>query len=197
MDDNLNAFLKVIDPTDNTTGGGTASAIAGAMGASLAAMVARLSIGKDGMQPDAFYREAIEQLETLHERLFAGGYIDSQAFESVSSAFKLPKSTDEEKKARSVAIQAGWVHATNVPLDNAERCAEVAKSALYLKSQSNQNAASDLECGFHLAKAGLKGCIANVEINLPMIKDAAKKADLTDRLEKLKQSVGNMQWEEN
>ncbi len=98
MNDNIQTFLKVLDPEDNSTGGGTASAVAGAMGASLATMVARLSIGKDDMQPDQFYKDAIRDGEALHTRLFDGGRIDSQAFEAVRGAFRLPKATDEEKK---------------------------------------------------------------------------------------------------
>jgi len=195
VNENIQAFLKVLDPQDNTTGGGTASAVAGAMAASLAAMVARLSIGKEGMQPDRFYSDAIDECEALRTGLFDGGRIDSQAFEAVSAAFRLPKTTDEEKSERRAAIQAGWVQAAEVPLANAESCAEVMRLALYLRGRSNPNTASDLECAFHLGLAGLKGCIANVEINLPAIKDEAVVAELSHRIQTLKETAREYIWE--
>lgn len=65
MDENIQAFLKVLDPADNSTGGGTASAIVGAMAAALAGMVARLSIGKDGMELDEFYQERDATLSAI------------------------------------------------------------------------------------------------------------------------------------
>ena len=195
MNENIQAFLKVLDPEDNSTGGGTASAVAGSMAASLAAMVARLSIGKEGMQSEDFYNDSISKAEGLHTSLFDGGRIDSQAFEAVRGAFRLPKATDEEKGARRAAIQAAWVHAAEVPLSNAESCARVIKLALHLQGRSNPNAASDLECAFHLALAGLKGCMANVEINLPAIKNEAVVAALNERMQALKQTSINHLWE--
>ncbi len=170
--DNVDAFWKVLDPTDNATGGGTASATAGAMAAGLTAMVARLSLGKD-LQPDEYYQPIIAEAEALAVELFDGARIDSQAFEQVMAAFKLPKDTDADQAARSEAIQAGWQHAAQVPLDNARRCHRVSELAAMLEGKSNPDAGSDLLCAIQLAQAGKAGCIANVQINLPSIKDAA------------------------
>jgi formiminotetrahydrofolate cyclodeaminase len=189
MNENIEAFLKVLDPADNTTGGGTASAVAGAMAAGLAAMVARLSIGKAGMEPEEFYLERNEALASLSEALFAGAQQDSEAFSAVSQAFKLPKATEEEKAARSQAIQAGWLHATEVPLVNAERCAQVLALAQELEGRSNENAASDLACAFYLARAGALGCLENVAINLPMIKDQAIATRLSEQADQVKEIV--------
>ncbi len=170
--DNVEAFWKVLDPTDNATGGGTASATAGAMAAGLTAMVARLSLGK-GLQPDDYYQPIIAEAQALAIELFDGARIDSAAFEQVMAAFKLPKDTDADKAARSEAIQAGWQHAANVPLKNAQHCHRVAELAAMLASKSNPDAGSDLLCAVQLAQAGKAGCIANVQINLPSIKDEA------------------------
>ncbi len=175
--DNVDAFWKVIDPEDNATGGGTASATAGAMAAGLVAMVARLSIGKD-IQPDEYYTPIITEAESLATQLFDGARIDSQAFEQVMRAFKLPKDTDADKAKRSEAIQAGWVHAANVPLANATLCHRAAQLATQLDGHSNPDAGSDLYCAVQLAAAGQAGCIANVRINLPSIKDESVRADL-------------------
>ncbi len=175
--DNVEAFWKVLDPSDNATGGGTASATAGAMAAGLTAMVGRLSLGKD-LQPDAFYEPIIAEAQALAVELFDGARIDSQAFEQVMAAFKLPKDTDEAKAARSQANQAGWQHAARVPLVNAQRCHRVSELAGMLENKSNPDAGSDLFCAIQLAQAGKAGCIANVQINLPSIKDDATKAAL-------------------
>jgi formiminotetrahydrofolate cyclodeaminase len=186
MDENVTAFLKVLDPTDNSTGGGTASAVAGAMAGALVAMVARLSIGKEGMEPDAFYAELGTSAETLSTGLFNGGREDSQAFEAVRNAFRLPKDNDEEKSIRREAIQTAWVHAAHVPLANAERCRQVLELGVQLRDRSNPNAASDLACAMYLARAGLLGCLENVAINLPAIKDPQVAAELAERISVLR-----------
>ena len=191
MDENIHmqAFLKVLDPTDNSAGGGTASAVAGAMAASLAAMVARLSLGKKEMEPDAFYLQRGATLESLSKELFAGGRQDSEAFASVRSAFRLPKTTKEEKTVRRQAIQAAWVQAAEVPLANAERCVQVQTLVRELEGRSNENAASDLACAYHLTRAGALGCLENVAINLPMIKDQAIVDQLSTQAAKLREAI--------
>jgi formiminotetrahydrofolate cyclodeaminase len=186
MDENIAAFLKVLDPSDNSTGGGTASAVAGAMAAALVAMVARLSIGKEGMESEAFYTELGASAETLSTDLFNGGREDSQAFEAVRRAFRLPKTNDEEKSVRSKAIQAAWTHAARVPLSNAQRCRQVLELGAQLRNRSNPNAASDLACATYLARAGMFGCLENVEINLPAIKDLQVAAELTESVNVLR-----------
>lgn len=171
MEPNINAFLRVLDARDNSTGGGTASSVAGAMAGGLAAMVARLSMGKKDLAPREHYEALAAEAEHLSAALFDGGHADAAAFDKVSAAYRLPKDTDEEKAARSRSIQEAMVHAAEVPLANAERCRRVLVLCRELEKSYNTNAASDLECAGHLAGAGLKGCIANVKINLPYIKD--------------------------
>ena len=178
MNQNIEAFLKVLDPSDSSTGGGTASAVAGAMAAGMVGMVARLSIGKKGMKEEAFYRRIASEAERLSRDLFAGGRMDSQAFEHVSAAYKLPKQTDEEKAERSARIQEAMIHAAKVPLGNAENCARVLALHDDLSDAFNANAASDLACARYLAAAGVAGCLQNVDINLPHIKDAQVVAGL-------------------
>lgn len=187
MNDNIAAFLKVLDSDDNTTGGGTASAVAGAMAGALVAMVARLSIGKEGMEPADFYEKYVAEAQTISGELFDGGHEDSQAFLAVLASFKLPKQTDEEKAARSKVIQEAWGNAAGVPMTNAERCARVLKLGLELSGRSYPYAASDLECSMLLARAGLRGCLENVQINLPSIKDPDVAASLTERVNALRE----------
>ncbi len=171
MENKIKSFLRVLDASDNSTGGGTASCVAGSMAAGLVGMVARLSMGKNDLGSTEHYeRISVRAQELVHE-LFDGGRIDSEAFAVVSSAYKMPKKTPEQKQNRSVAIQKGMGHCAEVPLANARLCREVLRLADELAQNFNTNAASDLQCAQYLAKAGLLGCAANVRINLPYIKD--------------------------
>jgi formiminotetrahydrofolate cyclodeaminase len=189
MDSHTETILRVLDSQDVTTGGGTAAAVAGAMAASLAAMVARLSIGKKDMRPEAFYTDLASQLEALSKDLLQGAQDDSQAFGSVTSALRLPKESPEKRTTRTKAIQAAWVQAAKAPLTNAERCFRVLQLSAILKSRSNPNAASDLSCAGHLARAGLAGCLDNVELNIPSIKDDTIAKDLSMRVDELRKRM--------
>jgi formiminotetrahydrofolate cyclodeaminase len=187
LDENIAAFMKVLDPQDNSTGGGTASAVAGAMAGALVAMVARLSIGKPEMEAESFYRDIASRAEVLSSRLFDGGRLDSQAFEAVTAAYALPKTTQEEKKTRVRAVQDAWTGAARVPLSNASSCAQVLELAAQLQGCSNPNAASDVTCAMLLARAGLLGCLANVDINLPALKDRELAAELAEKASELRE----------
>lgn len=186
MESNIEAFKRILDPSDNSTGGGTASCVAGAMAAGLVGMVARLSMGKADMMPTGHYERIARRAEQLSRELFDGGRVDSDAFDAVSSAFKMPRETTQQKQTRSRAIQKAMRHCTAVPLDNARKCREVWNLADELADTYNRNAASDLQCARYLVFAALNGCAANVRINLPGIKDQATvqkiEAELTEIL---------------
>lgn len=177
----LTAFQRVLDPEDNSTGGGSASAIAGGMAAALAAMVARLSRNGAGGEGDEYYQPIAQAGAGLAEALLAGAETDAQSFDAVMQAYRLPKATDAEKAARTAAIRAAMAHATRVPLRNAELCAEVLALVARLVGRSNPNALSDLQSAGYLARAGLRGCLANVDINLPGVKDEAAAAEIRAR----------------
>lgn len=184
-DAEIEAFLKVLDPEDNATGGGAASAVAGAMAAGLAGMVARVSKGKPDMEPEEFYGDIDAAARRLAKLLMAGARDDSVAFERVMEAYRMPKDGEEEKTRRSAAIQVGMEGATSVPLINGERCVEVLGLVRRLTPKHNANAASDLDVGRRLAAAALEGCIDNVEINLGSLKNEAAREGFMRRLEAL------------
>lgn len=187
MTDELTAtFLRVLDPADNSTGGGSASAIAGSMAAALAAMVARLSLNGAGSETDDYYLPIAQAGAALVQTLLAGGTEDAQSFDAVMAAYRLPKATDAEKTARSAAIRSAMTYATRVPLRNAELCAEVLALVARLAGRSNPRTLSDLQSADYLARAGLLGCLANVEINLPGVKDEAAAAEIRARVERLR-----------
>jgi formiminotetrahydrofolate cyclodeaminase len=190
MDTTVEAFKRVLDSRDNATGGGAASGIAGAMAAALAAMVARLSVGRGCGKPDAFYASASAEAEQLSTELLDGANLDARAFGALSAAYKHPKDTEAGRSERSRVIQQMLVQATQVPLDNAERCKRVLTLCAGLEGCCNLTATSDLECAHLLARAALLGCLSNVEANLHSVKDAAVKAEFVAQARELWSCVG-------
>jgi len=183
------AFCRVLDPKDNTTGGGAACAIAGAMAAALLAMVARLSVDRGLPKPDTFYAAVAAEAEEISRQLLAGADADAQTFDAVYAAYRLPKSSEAQRHERTLAIQAALLHATHVPLTNAERCRRVLQLCHTLRDHCNPNVTSDLECAELLAQAGQQGCLSNVETNLRSIKDADMRAEIARRVEQLRASA--------
>lgn len=188
-DERTAAFLRVLDPEDNSTGGGTASAIAGAMAAALAAMVARLSMGGAGGESDEFYAPVVREGAALAEELRTGGDQDAIAFDAVLAAYRLPKETDADRTVRGATIRRTMANATRVPLRNAERCAAVQDLVRRLEGRSNPRALSDLQSAAYLAEAGLRGCLANVDINLPGVKDEVASAEIRSLADALRARV--------
>jgi formiminotetrahydrofolate cyclodeaminase len=187
------AFRQVLDPEDNQTGGGAASAIASSMGAALVGMVARLSIGRREMEPDEFYQRTDKQAQGLSQQLMEGAEADSAAFDAVMSAYRQPKDTEQQKAERSAAIQKAMVLATETPLANARWSVQTLDLCVRLKGRSNTNAASDLACAHHLALAGLRGALSNVSINLSSIKDPAERERLESEYHSLLSRADGLQ----
>jgi formiminotetrahydrofolate cyclodeaminase len=160
-------LLKRFASTDPTPGGGSAAALAGAMGAALAAMVCSMPKTRNGA-PEERERldHALARAQAAGARLQALVDEDSAAFDAVMAAFRLPKATDEEKAARKQAIAAANRRATLVPLETAERCLEVLEAAGEAAAAGNPNATSDARTSAATAMAGLLGALENVRINV-------------------------------
>ena len=167
-------LLAAFRSPDPTPGGGTASALSGAVGASLLAMVAGLPQPRV-QNPDEQRRldAARASCALLSERLTALMDRDSESYEAVVAAFRLPKSSDEEKQARSSQIQEALRLATETPLDVMRACHEAIGHAAAVGAFGNRNASSDVLVALELLGAGLRGAKLNVEINVESIKDEA------------------------
>ena len=182
----METFLKVLDPEDTSTGGGSASAIAGAMAAALLAMVSSLSASdKNEVEEKAFMERMQALAGELSEQLQEGSWEDSQAFQAVRSAYRLPKQSPDEKASRQKAVQTAWQGAARVPMENAERCCQVYELGAELSGRVNPKVRSDYRCALLLARAGLLGCLENVHINLPEIKDTNLAEQMAARAEAL------------
>lgn len=178
-------FNKILGSKSPVPGGGSVSALSGTLGAELLSMVCNLSLGKTELaewQPQL--NETLGQAQTLAAGLLKRVDLDNKAFNGVMEAFKMPKATDEEKKARSVSILAGYLDAVQSPLDIAYECLEVLRLAEELIGRFNLNALSDFGVAALEALAGLEGAVMNVRINLSYIKDekfvAETRARVTD-----------------
>jgi glutamate formiminotransferase/formiminotetrahydrofolate cyclodeaminase len=155
-----------------TPGGGSAGAFAGAMGAGLVAMVAGLTIGKKKYAGVEAEMQAIRVVaENLRAELTQAVDDDSAAFETVMGAFKLPKSTDEEKKARDAAIINATLNAAHIPLHVCEDAVKVMELALKCAQRGNLNAISDSASGFAMSRAALTAAGYNVRINVASLDD--------------------------
>ena len=170
-------YLDVLKSDAPAPGGGSVSALSAAQGVGLVAMVADLTIGKEKYaEYDESCRAAKEKALSLYAQLVDGIDKDTEAFNKVSAAYKLPKDTDEQKAARSAAIRAANVGATEVPFETVRLCLEGLKITATIVGKSNPNAASDLGVAALNLLAGIKGAWLNVKINLPGIKDEELKA---------------------
>lgn len=151
---------------DPTPGGGSAAALAGALGAGLVVMVSAMPKTRTGSPEErerlaaalGWAREAGARLRRLVDD-------DALAYDAVIAAYRLPKGTDQEKALRKAAVAAAMERATEVPLRTAEACLVVLKAAQEAAAHGNANALSDAHTGGAMAWAGLVGAAENVRIN--------------------------------
>ena len=170
-------FLDALSSPTPTPGGGTGSAIAGAIGTSLLVMVAGLAKSKNNTDDEkAALGRARERLVPLVTHLTKLADADAQSFDQVMAAYKLPKATDAEKAARTQAIQAALQGATTVPLDTLRTCADALAHGRVVAEHGNRSAASDAGVAIELLRAAASGARANVQTNLDGIKDEHFKA---------------------
>jgi formiminotetrahydrofolate cyclodeaminase len=172
-------FVEQLAAPTATPGGGSASAASAAMAAGLATMVASMSRGKKAyLQYEAQLSEAIGHLSQLREDLKAAIDADAESFNVVMKAYKQAKETADGDGM----IDAALKQATAVPLSVAEKAREVATIAEKLGPITNPNMKSDLTTAKALAQAAIQGALANVDINLESLKDAAFVADIRKRV---------------
>ncbi len=163
----MEEFINGLSADDPTPGGGTVSAMAGAMAAGLVIMVAALTDGKNAYK-EAWEEAAAcsEEAELLREELLDLADEDTHAFDQVMAALRMPRGSEREKKARARALQGATRQATEVPRQVVSRCLQVTVLALQMAERGNANAVSDALVAGELAAAGLRGALANVRINL-------------------------------
>jgi glutamate formiminotransferase/formiminotetrahydrofolate cyclodeaminase len=188
------AFLDALAAGSATPGGGSASAYAGATGAALVAMVARLTVGKKKYAAvEERMQGIITQAEALRSQLAEGVQQDSAAYEQVMAAFKLPKDTSEQQLERSRQIQVATMIASQVPLQTTRLAIQVMELALEVISLGNVNTLSDGGSAAALARAALTGAGMNVRINARDLEDRQMGQALLTELVGLEQRATEME----
>ena len=170
----IDQFLDDLASGSPTPGGGSAAAIMGAMGAALVSMVCNVSFGKKGCEAaEPELRNMLVRSEELRRHLTAMTAEDIAAFDSLMAAYKLAKSSDEEKARRAETIQACLERATEVPLECARACSRVVAMARRAADLGYKHVISDVGVGVAAADAALRSAALNVFINAPALKDRA------------------------
>lgn len=183
-------FIKSVNSSSPAPGGGSVSALSGSLSAALARMVGHLTIPKKAFkaltkEEQELFTQAFETLDELGHELLLLIDKDTEAFNTIMEAFKLPKSTDEEKKQRRQAIRDATIVATEVPLTVARRSIEILELLPIIVQFGNKNCLSDVGVAALQAEAAIKGALMNVKINLPGIKDESLKKAYQDDLDTL------------
>jgi len=170
----IDEFVKTLASDAPTPGGGSVAALNGALGCSLLLMVCNLTLGKEKYKDAWPDLESLRtELEELLEELTDSIDRDAAAYDTFTAARKLPKSTDEEKKARREAMQTAMKTAAETPKATARYIHQALKMAKDIAEKGNPNVLSDAGTGVSCLLSGLYGAILNIGINLGGIKDEA------------------------
>ncbi len=168
----LTQFFDDLASSAPTPGGGTASAVAGAMGASLLMMVAGLPKSRTNADDERRHLgDAHTTLTELRAALARAADDDAAAFDAVMAAYRLPKATDEEKAARKAAIARAMRGATEAPRTTLGLCVQARACGVTVAQHGNPSASSDVRVAAQLLKAAAAGAAANIRINLDGMTD--------------------------
>lgn len=172
VDLTIKGFLAETAGSAPVPGGGSISALNGAIATALTEMVANLTIGKKKYADvEGQMRTIATEAALIRERLIRDIDRDSEAYDRVFVAFKLPKDTEEEKAERSRVIQDATKEAAMVPMQVAEEIASVMETIIYVAHKGNRNAVTDACVAMMAARTCVLGALLNVRINLTSIKD--------------------------
>jgi len=176
-------FVDEVSRDTPAPGGGSVAALAGSLGAALGTMVANLSVGKSKF--DNHYEKLCKISETgqkVKDALIKAVDEDTNAFDSVIEAMRMPKDTEEEKEIRKKMMQEGYKKATDVPLQTVKNCVQALNVCFEISEIMDAGMASDVGSGALMAKAGAESAGLNVKINLKEIGDDKFKKDFESKL---------------
>ncbi len=182
-EESLHTYLARLASAEPTPGGGSVAALVGALGAGLAAMVARFTQNRKQYAAVAEEVETrLQALEAWRTRLEGLVQRDVEVFAQVAAAYRLPQMTAAERAARSAAIQGGLQEAVEVLFAVADGCLQVLEHGLWLAQHGNVNLLSDAVMAVLLGEAALQGAVCTIQATLPTLKEKALQAAVARRL---------------
>ncbi|MBI5529026.1 MAG: cyclodeaminase/cyclohydrolase family protein [Deltaproteobacteria bacterium] len=186
-------FCQELASESPAPGGGSVAALSGALAASLASMVCRLTVSKKKFTAvEEEMRVVMEGADTVRQTLLKLVEEDTQAYEAVMDAYKLPKGTSDERAARERAVQDALKKATGVPLEVAKQATAVLGFALRAAQRGNPNAVTDAGVCALVARAAVEGAILNVKVNLESIEDEGMVAETRRVSEKIRSRAAEL-----
>ena len=186
----IKEYLEKTASNTAVPGGGSGAALSAAVAASLVEMVAKLTIDKKGFEEvQAQMKKIVKRASESRQKLTEQIDRDSDAYNQVMTAYKLPRKTEEEKKLRSEAIQNGLKQAALVPLGVAQDALVIIELARKVVAKGNRNAVTDGAVGAMLARTAAMGALFNVKINLSAIKDSDFVSEVSAIITQLEEEI--------
>lgn len=171
-DETIRSFIRKLSSSDPVPGGGSASAIVGALASSLLSMDCRLTAGKEAYSEiRKKTQEMLRRSSTLTRQLLKLADMDARSFNGVIRAMSMPRETELQKLKRFEKIQEALKSATETPLEIMKCCQEISEMARFMAENGNRSSRSDAVVSEILAVAAMKGAYENLQINLEAIKD--------------------------
>jgi formiminotetrahydrofolate cyclodeaminase len=194
IDLSLRGFCAELAGPSSAPGGGSTAALAGALGASLTAMVCNLTIGKKKFtEVDSEMQDILVRANETRDALLEIVDTDTEAFRELMRAYAMPKDSDGERSARSHSIQEATKRATESPLRVMQLCRDALELIGAVAVRGNQNAISDAGVGALLLGAGSEAAALNVRINLPLIHDEQYASAIKHRMLDIEREVSDLE----
>lgn len=186
----IEEFISEVDKKSATPGGGSVSALAGSLGIALTKMVGHLSVGKKKFKAldteiQAEFNDILDTFMNYKEEMIELIDKDTEAYNLVMAAFKLPKETAEEILYRKNQILEATIIAIETPYRIAVLCLEALKELDFILQYGNKNTLSDLGVSALLLYAALEGALLNVKINIPGLEDQEMIDDYTVKVKSM------------
>ena len=187
---NIKMFLDEVASNSPAPGGGSVAALSGALGAALSSMVCNLTRGKQGYETvQDEIREILGKSEELRKDLTDLIDKDTDAFNEVMKALKMPKETEDQKELRRNALQTAFKQAAEIPLETARKCVQILDVAHIVAEKGNKNSITDAAVSALMAQTGVQAAMLNVRVNLSSIKDTEYVQQVTTELHELLQNA--------
>ena len=193
MEMSVRDFVSLLASDAPAPGGGSVAALNGVLSAALITMVCRLSVGrKEFDQYEDGLLSVLEKADRIGTELSELVDRDTEAFNQVMNAFKMPKTIGNEKTKRKAAIQDAFRVATEIPLEVARHCSSLLELSMNLFQKSNPNTVSDLGVAAHCAYSGFMGALMNVNINIPSVKDEGYTSKIITEVNEMRKRANSL-----